>query len=174
MTTKVDQYLSLDGPSRDYLTLEFHHLLFQVVYMSRHFSPTAIALGSSAIKVSGQNRFWTLYGSLGQIRLGLPKGSAAGLHQGLTKVLQVWWCLWFSRADQSWAAKRFRGRFDQGSTKVLEVSWCLVSGFLGHIRLGLPKGSVGNLHEVPPRFHQGLTCFIAWVECVFLTMFHQD
>ena len=40
------------------------------------FSPTAIALGSSAIvKVSGQNCFWTLYGFLGQIRLGLPKGS---------------------------------------------------------------------------------------------------
>ena len=40
------------------------------------FSPTAIALGSSAIvKLSGQNCFRTLYGSLGQIRLGPPKGS---------------------------------------------------------------------------------------------------
>ena len=39
------------------------------------FSPTAIASGSSAIvKVSGQNSF----GFLGQIRLGLPKGSAEG------------------------------------------------------------------------------------------------
>ena len=37
-----------------------------------HFSPTTIALGPSAIvKVSGQNCFHTLYGSLGQIRLGL-------------------------------------------------------------------------------------------------------
>ena len=51
-------------------------------------------MGSSAIvKVSGQNCFWTLYGSLGQIRLGLTKGSAEGstkvpakFHQGSTKV----------------------------------------------------------------------------------------
>ena len=57
------------------------------------FSPTAIALGYSAIvKVSGQNCFWTLYGSLGQIHLGLPNGSAEGstevplrLHQGSSK-----------------------------------------------------------------------------------------
>ena len=44
--------------------------------------------------------------------------------------------LWFSRADLSWAARRFRARFHQGpskvpararhsSTKVLQVSWCL-------------------------------------------------
>ena len=40
------------------------------------FFSTAIALGSSAmVKVSGQNCFRTLYGSLGQIRLGLRKGS---------------------------------------------------------------------------------------------------
>ena len=58
------------------------------------FSPTAIALGSSAtVKVSGQNCFQTLYGSLGQIHLGLPKGSA----EGSTKVPP---------------------RFDGGSTKV--------------------------------------------------------
>ena len=38
---------------------------------------TAIALGSSAIvMVSEQNCFRTLYGSLGQIHLGLPEGSA--------------------------------------------------------------------------------------------------
>ena len=57
------------------------------------FSTTAIALGSSAIvQVSGQNCFRTLYGSLGQIRLGLPKGSAEGstkvppiFQQGFTK-----------------------------------------------------------------------------------------
>ena len=47
---------------------------------------TAIALGPSAIvKVLGQNCFRTLYGSLGQIRLGLPQGSA----EGSTKVLPV-------------------------------------------------------------------------------------
>ena len=55
-----------------------------------NFSPTATALGSSAIvKVSGQNCFRTRYGSLGQIHLGLPKGSVEGLvslHRGFTTV----------------------------------------------------------------------------------------
>ncbi len=52
-----------------------------------NFSPTATALGSSAIvKVSGQNCFRTLCGSLGQIRLGLLKGSAEGSTKGSTKV----------------------------------------------------------------------------------------
>ena len=50
-------------------------LVSKVTFFSR-FSPTVIALGPSAIvKVSGQNCSPTLYGSLGQIRLGLPKGS---------------------------------------------------------------------------------------------------
>ena len=53
-----------------------------IVKVSGHFSPTAIALGPSAIvKVSGQNCFWTLHGSLGQIRLGLPKGVSPRFHQ---------------------------------------------------------------------------------------------
>ena len=48
-------------------------------YHCKKNSPTAIALGSSAIvKVLGQNCFRTLYGSLGQIRLGLLKGSVEG------------------------------------------------------------------------------------------------
>ena len=48
------------------------------------FFPNSNSLGSSAIvKVSGQNCFRTLYGSLGQICFGLPKGSA----EGSTKVL---------------------------------------------------------------------------------------
>ena len=94
-------------------------------------SPTAMALGSSAIvKVSGKNCFRTLYGSVGQIRLGQLKGSAEGstkilprFHQGCTSfvVSLVFW------ASSSWAAKRFYGRFHQGCT------------------------------EVPPRFHQGST-----------------
>ena len=47
-------------------------------YHCKKNSPTAIALGSSAIvKVLGQNCFRTLYGSLGQVRLGL-KGSVEG------------------------------------------------------------------------------------------------
>ena len=45
----------------------------------KDFSPTAIALGFSAIvKVSEQNCFRTLYSSLGQIRFGVPKGSVEG------------------------------------------------------------------------------------------------
>ena len=109
-------------------------------------SPTAIALGSSAIvKVSGQNCFRTLYGSLGQIRLGPPKGSA----EGSTKVppmLFKFRGVSGSGADLSRAAKRFRGppRFQQGCTKIPPrfLKFRGVSGSLGQIRLGLPKGSV--------------------------------
>ena len=99
----------------DLLFLHLGNLLSEeVLSLFRFFSPTAIALGSSAIvKVSGQNSFRTLYGFLRPICLGLPKGSA----EGSTKVLQVSWCLWFSGAAPSWAAKRFRGRFHQGSAK---------------------------------------------------------
>ena len=85
------------------------------------FSPAAIALGSSAIiKVSGQNCFRTLYGSLGEIRLefrGLWKVHQAStkvsprFHQGFTKVAQVSRSLWSSGADPFWRAKRFCGRF---------------------------------------------------------------
>ena len=97
------------------------------------FFSTAIALGSSAIvKVSGQNCFRTLYGSLGQIRLGLPKRSAESstkvpprFHQGSTKLPQVSWCLWFSGADSSLGCQE--------------------------VHLGLPKGSVEGFL----RFHQG-------------------
>ena len=87
-----------------------------------------MALGSSAIgKVSGQNCFRTLYGSLGQI-LGPPKGSA----EGSTKVLQVSCCRWFSGADPFWAAKRFR---------LKKVLWKVHQ----------------DSTKVSPRFHQGLT-----------------
>ena len=151
------------------------------------FPPTAIALGSSAIvKVSGQNSFRTLYGSPGQIRLGLPKGSAEISTKVPTKLLQVSWCLWFFGADPSWAAKRFRGRFHQGSAEgSAKVSPRFHQGFtkvsprfhqaspsfavpLGQICLGLPKRSflgcqkvLWRVHlgftEVPPRFHRGST-----------------
>ena len=59
---------------------------------------TAIALGSSAIvKVSGQNCFGTLYGSLSQIYLGKvpPRFSTqvpARVHHGSTRVLSVLGC----------------------------------------------------------------------------------
>ena len=102
-----------------------------VASCAQHLSPTAIALGSSAIvKVSGQNCFRTLCGSLGQIFVEPPGGSL----EGSTKVAQVSWCLWSSATDPSWAAKRFRlkrffgrftkdpPRFHRGSTKVSATS----------------------------------------------------
>ncbi len=46
------------------------------------------------------------------------------------------WCLWFSGAAPSWAAKRFRGRFHQGSAKV-------------------PPRFHQGFTKAPPRFHQG-------------------
>ena len=93
-------------------------------FAKNSFSQTAIALGSSAIvKVSGQNCFRTLYGSLGHIGLGLLKGPA----EGSTKVLQILCstkvpprfhqgCASFvisrsSGADPFWGAKRFCGGF---------------------------------------------------------------
>ena len=61
--------------------------------------------------------------------------------------------LWCSGADPSWAAKRFRGRFHQGSakapprfhqglTKPRLRRFHDLSGLLGQIRFGVPKGSV--------------------------------
>ena len=52
--------------------------------------------------------------------------------------------LWFSGADPSCAAKRFRGRFHQGSAKVSPRlrKFRDLSGLLGQIRFGVPKGSV--------------------------------
>ena len=96
-------------------------------------------------KVSPRLRkFRYLSGLLGQIVLGAEKvprkapprfrqGStkvSARVHQGSTKVLQVSWCLWFSGADPSWAAKRFRLKM-----------FC------------------GRFAKVPRRFHQGCASF---------------
>ena len=65
-----------------------------------HFSPTAIALGSSAIvKVSGQNWSWP------------AKRFRGRFHQGFTKVAQVSLSLWSSGAGPFWGAKKFCGRF---------------------------------------------------------------
>ena len=96
---------------------------------SKSFSPTAIALGSSAIvKVSGQNCFRTLDGSLGQVRVGLPKGSAEGSTKAPPKFHQC--------------STKLPASFHQGSPSLV------VSGFLGQICLGLAKGST----KVSPRF----------------------
>ena len=104
----------------------------------------------SIVKVSGQNCFRTLYGSLGQIGLGPPKGSA----EGSTKVPPRFhqWCLWFSGQIRLGLPKGsvLKGsvegspRFHQGFT---EVSPRLrkfpdLSGLLGQIRFGVPTGSV--------------------------------
>ena len=79
-----------------------------------------------------------------QVLLALPKGSAEGFtnvplrfHQGSAKVSPKFHhgrfneapqsfavSLVLCRADPSWAAKRFRGRFHRGSSKILHVSWC--------------------------------------------------
>ena len=122
-------------------------------------SPTAIALGSSAIvKVSGRNCFRTLYGSLGQIRLGLPKGSAEGstkvppcfhcgsskgaarIHQGPSGfVVSV--VLWNKSVVRSY---KVPWKVHQGFTKVPPRlrKFCDLSRLLGQIRFGVPKGSV--------------------------------
>ena len=74
-------------------------------------------LGCQKVPRKVSPRLRGVSGSLGQIRLGLPKGSA----EGFTKAS---WCLWFSGADPSWAAKRFR----EGSSKVRDLV-----GLLGQI-----------------------------------------
>ena len=120
------------------------------------FSPTAIALGSSAIvKVSGQNSFRTLYGSLGQIHLGPPKGSAEGsakvpprFHQGSTKVPPS-----FSKFRgvsgslgqiRPWAAKRFV----LGCQKVL---WKVPQGFIDvPPSFSKFRGVSGSLGQIRP------------------------
>ena len=80
------------------------------------FSPTAIALGSSAIVYKGfgaellSGSLWLSGPDPSWASRRFHQGSAkvpARVHQGSTKVLQVSWCLWFSGADPCWAAKRF-------------------------------------------------------------------
>ena len=93
-------------------------------------SPTATAFGSSAIvKVSGQNCFRTLSGLLGQIRLGLLKGSAEGctevpprVHQGCASfvISLVFWGR--SVLGCSKVPRKVAQRFHQGFTKVAQVS----------------------------------------------------
>ena len=68
------------------LFVPFNVLRISCIFIYICNSPTAIALRSSAIvKVSGQNCIRTFYGSLGQIRLGLPKHSCGQLRLGLPK-----------------------------------------------------------------------------------------
>ncbi len=117
------------------------------IYVALYFSPTAITLGSSAIvKVLGRDRFRTLYGSLGQIRLGLPQGSvegSPGFQQGFTKVSP---------------------RFHQGSS-----SFVVSLVFWGGSVLGLQK--VPRYHVLPINLHSAESdpscrCF-AWAYFVW-------
>ena len=94
-------------------------------------SPTAIALGSSAIvKVSGRNCFRTLYGSLGQISLGLPKGSAGGS----TKVPPSFHC----------GSSKGAARIHQGPSSFV-------------VSVVLWSKSVVRSYKVPWKVHQGFT-----------------
>ena len=105
-------------------------------------------------------KFRGVSGLLGRSVLGcqkVPWKVPPRFHRGSTKVAQVSLSLWSSGADPSWAAKRFRGRFHQGFTEVPPRlrKFRYLSGLLGQIRLGLPKGSVEGSTKVSPRFHQG-------------------
>ena len=72
--SKLPPAAPLSGISHAIVCTVWDQELEQTKIASLLFSPTAMALGSSAIgKVSGQNCFRTLYASLGQIHLGLPK-----------------------------------------------------------------------------------------------------
>ena len=132
------------------------------------FFPNEITLGFSAIgKVSGQ---LGLYGSLGQIRLGLPKGSA----EGSTEVLEVSWflSLWGrSVLGCQKVPRKVPPRFRQGFTKVPPrfSKFRGVSGSLGQIRVGLPKGSAEGSTKVSPRFHQGSTEVLEVSWCLWLS-----
>ena len=99
------------------------------------------------------SKFRGVFGSLGQISLGLPKGSPEGsakvpttVHHGSTKALQVSWCLWLSGAGPSWAAQRFP-RFHQGSTKVsrrFRTKSFVISLVFWGASLWFPKGFCGG------------------------------
>ena len=137
-------------------------------------SPTAIALGSSAIvKVPGQNCFRALCASLGQIRLGPPEGSAEGstkVPAMCTKVPPKF--LKFRGVSCSLGQVRLgpRGstkvppRFHQGcttqvsrrSTTVAQVSLSVADPSWAAERFRLKK----VLWKVPPRFHQGHASFV--------------
>ena len=110
------------------------------------FSPTAIALGSSAIvKVSGQNCFRTLSGSPGRIRLGLPKGFAEGSTKVSPRLHQS--------SSVSGSLRRIRLGLPKGSVVGCQKSFVEGSGFhrgcfteVPHLSPGLVLGS--KLHEL--------------------------
>ena len=122
-------------------------------------------MGSSAIvKVSGQNCFQTLSGSLDLSRA--AKRLRGRFHQSPAKVPPKFCGLWFSGADPSWlpqglswAAKRLRGRFHQSPAKVppkfcglwfsgADPSWAATR---------LVLGCQNVPWKVPPSFHGGCT-----------------
>ena len=123
----------------------------------------------SIVKVSGQNCFRTLYGSLGQIGLGPPKGSGEGStkvpprfqHQGSTTGVSG--SLGAHRLGLlKGSPEGFQGsskgapRIHQGSSSfvVSLVLWADPSWAAKRFRL---KRFCGRFAKVPPRFHRGFT-----------------
>ena len=103
------------------------------------------------------HQFRGVSGCLGQIRLGLPKGSAEGstkFHQSSVKVPPSSPTVppWFSkfRGVSGSLPRRVPPSFHQGSTKFLQVSWSLIP-----CQIRLDGGS--TKFKVSPKFHQGFT-----------------
>ena len=99
------------------------------------FSPTAIALESSAIAelFSDSLLLWGRSGPWAAL-VGSAEGSTKGFHQGSTKVLQVLWCLWFSGQiffsglPKSFRRKVVLPRFHTGGCFYQENHICLSNG----------------------------------------------
>ena len=76
--------------------------------------------------------------------------------------------LWFSGADPSWAAKRFRGRFDQGTAKFGGVSGTDPSWAAKRFIFGCQE----VLWKVPPRFHEDRASFV--ISLIFLVFWNRS
>ena len=103
---------------------------------SQVFSPTAIGLGFSAtVKVRGRIASGlSMAGSLQQIRLGPPEGSAEGSTKVPARVHQS------SGLGLPKGSGKVPARAHQGSTRVRKS--CDLCSLLGQIRFGAPKVSV--------------------------------
>ena len=164
----------------------------------QYLSPTALALGSSAIiQFLGQKSFRTLYGSLGQVHLGfrrrfhqgpakvsprrqillgLPKGSAEGFtnvplrfHQGSAKVSPKFHHGRFNEAPQSFAVGCQKVPRTVSPRFHQDSPRFVVSLLLwGRSVLGCQR----VLRKVSPRFHQGSLSFVV-VPLRFHRRFHQ-
>ena len=95
-----------------------------------------------------------------------------GFHQGSTKVLTRKVPARFHhgfhqgsstkvppRVPPPWVPPGFHQSFAKVVPRLLKLRG--LSGFLGQIRLGLPKGSAEGSTKVSPRFHQGSPSFVS-------------